>query len=223
MIHYRKIESGSDVSDYLSGVILKQLSKGSRVLWLLAGGSAMDVAIQTAQKLSGSYNLDKITISLTDERYGAPGHADSNWRQLTEKGFKLPGANMLPVLSGKDMAQTAQDYAQLLNRMIDSNGYSIALAGMGADGHIFGIKPHSPAVEELDDVSSYDWEDYRRITPTLKLLKKLDEVVMYVTGEEKHYQIDLLDRNLPDQEQPAQQLKRLKNVIFFNDYKGEVE
>ena len=38
---------------------------------------------------------------LTDERYGPVGHPDSNWSQLLQKGFDLPQAKLVPVLTGR--------------------------------------------------------------------------------------------------------------------------
>ena len=219
---FHKINDMSVVSEYIAGRIRNELAKGGKVLWLVAGGSAMDVAVKAAQGLAGGDNLDNLMVTLTDERFGAVGHADSNWRQLENKGFSLPGAQLRPVLRGKDMAGTAREYADFLNEAIDTCGYSLALAGMGPDGHIFGIKPGSPSVLSEEDVAGYDWDDFKRLTPTVKLLKKLDEVVVYAVGKEKYAQLDMLEGEVPALEQPAQQLKALKNVTVFNDYKGEV-
>lgn len=221
MIRFQKINDISAVSDYLAERIRQELIDGNSVLWLVPGGSAMEAALKTAGLLAGCKNLDKLFVSLTDERFGGVGHDDSNWKQLQDKGFSLSGAQLIPVLRGKSMPETAREYSDFLNRTIDTCGYGVALAGMGPDGHIFGIKPGSPAVSSQEEVAAYDWEDFRRLTPTLRLLKKLDEVVIYAAGEEKHKQLDMLEKELPPQEQPAQQLKELKKVIIFNDYKGD--
>jgi 6-phosphogluconolactonase/glucosamine-6-phosphate isomerase/deaminase len=119
------------------------------------------------------------------------------------------------------MEQTSRAYAKSLWTNIEKCDYTIAFAGMGQDGHIFGIKPGSPSVKSNDLVEAYEWDDYARITPTFKLLRRLDEVVIYAAGKEKWPQLENLDHNLPDNDQPAQMLKRLKKVIIFNDYKGE--
>ncbi|MBX4188505.1 6-phosphogluconolactonase [Candidatus Saccharibacteria bacterium] len=221
MIIFKKLTSDKPVIEYIVQQIKARLEKNQIVLWLVAGGSAMDVALKVSDGLKGSPNHDKLAITLTDERYGPVGHADSNWRQLEEKLFSVDGARMLPVLESKSLEETATDYSDFLQKEIDNAEFSIALAGMGADGHIFGIKPGSPAIDSQLDVQGYEWDDYVRLTPTLKLLKNLDETVMYVVGDEKHSQIDDLAKDLPANVQPAQQLKQFKNVIFFNDYKGE--
>jgi len=219
MIAFKRTKGDGVVADYLADVIVRHLSARRKVLWLIAGGSALDVAVKTAAKLK--HHSYELTVSLTDERYGPVGHPDSNWRQLQEKGFSLPEARLLPVLIGKSLEETTADYGRLLNRELSAAGFAVALAGMGPDGHIFGIKPGSPAVRTDEQVVGYEWEDYRRITPTMNLINKLDEVIIYATGSEKHLQIDKLDKTVPADEQPAQLLKELKRVTFFNDYIGE--
>ncbi len=217
---FRKVSSIEPVIEYLTKVISENLAEDRKVLWLVPGGSAMKVAVEVAKRLPKE-NLKNLIVTLTDERYGPVGHADSNWPQLEQAGFKLEEANRQPVLTGKNLEETAKDYAKILEGDLKIADFSIALAGMGPDGHIFGIKPHSPSVDGKELVVGYKWDDYVRLTPTFEFLQKLDEVVIYAVGEEKWPQIDALDKNLSDNEQPAQMLKRLKKVILFNDYKGE--
>lgn len=220
-IEFKRVSNPQKVADYLSDKISEHLSQSHKVLWLVAGGSAMDVAIQTALKLKKVSNLSNLTISLTDERYGPVDHPGSNWRQLQQKGFRLPGARLVPVLFGDSLPKTAANYKRLLNHELSEADYSVALAGMGPDGHIFGIKPGSPAVQTDQEVIGYEWDDYMRLTPTIKLIERLDAVIIYAVGAEKRSQIDKLVGETPAAEQPAQLLKRLKKVIFFNDQRGD--
>jgi 6-phosphogluconolactonase/glucosamine-6-phosphate isomerase/deaminase len=219
MLRFYRVKRPTELADWLAKRLIDQLNNG-RVLWLIPGGSAMDIAILAAQKIS-SAKLTNITVSLTDERYGPPGHKDSNWQQLLKNGFYLPGAKLLPVLNGNSLDTTASNYSVKLNSALASVDYSLALAGMGSDGHIFGIKPNSPAFSSPKDVVGYEWDDYSRLTPTINFIQKLSEVVLYVAGPEKHQALDQLSEDRPVTEQPAQLLKKLNNVTIFNDYKGE--
>lgn len=221
MIEFKKVSGNAPVTDYLTRDIGGRLKRNESILWLVAGGSAMDVAVNTARNLKDYPNLSKLAITLTDERFGAPGHADSNWKQLSDRGFELPGARMLPVLTGSELESTVSAYQGLLETELAGADFSIALAGMGADGHIFGIKPRSPAVSSDESLIGYDWDDFRRITPTLAIIKELDEIVVYAAGAKKHPQIDKLAGAAAADEQPAQLLKQAGKTIFFNDYKGE--
>lgn len=200
--------------------IQRRLNDGEQVLWLLSGGSAIRVAVAAADRLSAEDDLAGLTVSLADERYGPPGHANSNWQQLLDAGFRLTGATLKPVLNGKRLEATAKAYAEFLVASI-KNSFSIALAGIGADGHTFGIKPGSPAVDSRRLVEAYPWDDYTRITPTFNLIRRLDSVVVYAAGQEKHEIIRKLNAEVPIDDQPAQLLKKLKQTIIFNDYEGE--
>jgi 6-phosphogluconolactonase/glucosamine-6-phosphate isomerase/deaminase len=220
VIDFRLINSGDSAVDYLTEALSGRLSANQKVLWLIAGGSAMDIAVKTAQRLKLHPSLANLTISLTDERYGPAGHPGSNWRQLKDKGFALPGSKPLPVLIDKNLDDTVKNYSDLLEDNLAAEDYALALAGMGPDGHIFGIKPGSPAADSDDLVAGYKWDDFTRVTPTAKLISRLDEMIVYATGAEKWAQIDKLDEDIPEIKQPAQLLKRLKRVVFFNDHKG---
>ncbi len=219
MIVYKKVSYINPVVDYLSKKLILQLEAGGSILWLVPGGSANKVAVDAA-KLLPQGKLQNLTVTLTDERYGPIGHDDSNWPQLKESGLNLSGADMQPVLRGDSLEQTVEIYGWMLEEKLRQADYSIALAGMGADGHIFGIKPHSPSVKTDRQVIGYGWDDYIRITPTSGLLRQLDEVVVYAVGKEKWKQLDDLKKDLSDKKQPAQILKRLKKVVVFNDYEG---
>lgn len=220
MIRFIRIKDAEPVRNYITKLIRNNIRRGQKVLWLLPGGSAMKIAVSIADDLR-SEKLSGLSVTLTDERYGPPGHKDSNWQQLKEAGFSLKGANLYEILNGKDLDQEARAYEDYLEKATRSADFSIALAGLGPDGHIFGIKPGSPAVKTPQGVIGYKWSDYIRLTPAISLLKQLDEVVVYAVGDDKHRQFDLLDNELPPEEHPAQLLKQLANVRIYNDYKGE--
>lgn len=211
----------SAATEYLARIINSKLEMGQNVLWLVAGGSAIKIAALASKKLRKP--LKNLTVTLTDERYGPVGHKDSNWQQLLEAGFRLDGASLQPVLRGKSLSQTVKEYSTVLRTGLKAADYSLALAGMGPDGHIFGIKPGSPAVVGGEDVLGYQWDDYIRITPTIKLIKQLDEVAVYAVGREKWPQLKLLKEDISADKQPAQLLKQLKKVIIFTDYKGDIK
>lgn len=221
-MQFRKISSVLPVSEYLTDTIADALAAGKRVLWLLSGGSAISIAVEVSKLLSSS-KLANLTVTLIDERYGEVGHADSNWRQLEDAGFTLPGATLQPVLTGVDQAATAANFAKTLQADIEVADYRIGLLGIGPDGHTSGILPHSPAVTETNIVCSYDSEPYRRVTTTPPFFDKLDEAVVYAVGEAKWQLLDKLETDIPIDELPAQVLKRVPKLIIFNDHKGDDE
>lgn len=206
-------------ANFIAHKIKTRLEAGQTVAWLLSGGSAITVAVLAARQLDG--NNRKLTVSLVDERYGALRHSDSNWAQLEQAGFNVPGAKLEPILTGKSASETAQDYNHLADSLFKHNDYCIGLLGIGVDGHIAGILPGSPAADAKDFACFYIAPDYSRLTLTPKALIQLDEVVVYAVDETKRQALNELDRSLDINEQPAQVLKLIPAVTIYNVVKGE--
>jgi len=219
-IEFKKISSPDPVVAYLALEIAKHLSSRQKVLWLVTGGSAMKIVVDTANKIK-SGDLKNLTVTLSDERYGPVGHQGSNWFQLKQAGFKLPGAALIPILDGGSMDKVVKRFNKILAREIKQADYKIGFIGIGPDSHIAGIKPHSPAIKAKAMATGYDWEDYRRITMTFPAIELMDLVVTYLVGRAKQEAIEALTKDASLAEVPSQILKRTKKAIIFNDKIGE--
>ena len=204
-----------DAANYLAGVILEKLITG-KVLLLVPGGSAMQVAVKAAKIISGVGHAD-LAVTLTDERFGTPGHADSNWHQLLKLGFKLKNARLLPVLTGADIAKTTKKFNTMLGEELAGADYKIGLFGIGADSHTAGILPESAALDSRDWAVSYKTGKFERITITPETIKKLDEAVVYAQGPEKEKAIENLNKDLDPRKYPAQLLKEAKRLKIFHE------
>jgi 6-phosphogluconolactonase len=220
MIQFSRISNPDPVVDYLAEAIAKPLSKGKRVLWLVCGGSSIEVAARVSQKLQGQ-DLTRLAVTLTDERYGEVGHADSNWHQLAEHGFLLAGARLRPVLVGAPLDATVAHFADILEEELDRADFRIALYGIGADGHVAGILPGSPAVESDDLAAGYDAGKFTRLTMTFPAIEAIDEALVYAVGEAKRPVFEGLETEIPLEDQPAQILKSVPELTIFNDQIGE--
>ncbi len=206
-----------EAAQALANKISGKLSLGKNVLFFATGGSGMDVCIKVSEILRNQPH-ENLTVTLTDERYGAIGHADSNWQQLMEKGFSLPDAKLIPVLTGDDASATANKFNQKLNGEFKKDSYKIGLFGIGADGHTAGILPHTGAVDSPDLAYTYKTEKFERITITPKAILALDEAVVYAKGEEKWKTLEDLQASRDIHDQPAQILKTVPLLTMFTDY-----
>lgn len=172
----------------LSHIIVENLKAGKKMLWLVPGGSNIPISVQIVDNVRKSIDegmLRNLTVSLTDERYGEVGHANSNWKQLSDVGFNFHGIANIPVLMGKSIEETTREYAENISAAINSADIVIAQFGIGADGHIAGILPDSPACEASGTATSYHTEEYDRITLTFEALKKIDIAFAFVFGTNK--------------------------------------
>lgn len=221
MLKFYKIGQPESVINYIVSRIETTLDADKKTLWLLSGGSFIALEVEVARRLKNNPKLFNLSVSLVDERWGAPGHAASNWQQLQAAGFNIDGAKLIPVLKNLSFKETEGEFRKALENELSNADYLIALVGMGADGHILGVKPKSPAVDSSKLVIAYEWPDYKRITTTAELLKKADEVIVYAMGVEKRDQLKRLRKNLAVAEQPAQMLKLASDVVIFSDQLGE--
>lgn len=212
------VRPADEIVNYLESVIAGHLRKNQSVLWLVPGGSASIIALDVLRLLE-KYDTSQLSITLTDERYGLPGHPNENWTQLMRAGFRPIEARTYRVLNGADVTDTALEYAKWLEAHRESADYAIGLFGIGADGHTAGIKPHTIAAQTSDTTSYFKGEDFERVTITPAFIAQLDEAVVYTQGSAKFPTIDrLLNESISVIEQPAQALKSTGKLTVFTDY-----
>ena len=205
------------VIDHLASTLSEHLGNEEKVVWLVPGGSAIMIAAAVSQELAGQ-DLSRLTVTLTDERFGHVGHGDSNWRQLQEAGFVFDGVEALPVLTGKDMAETTTEFGTTLRTILGDADYTIGLFGMGADGHTAGVLPETNAVHSELYADSYDAGNFLRLTMTLKAIAELNETVLYAAGEEKLPALEsLCNESVSLDKQPAQIHKQVPKSTLFTD------
>ncbi len=205
-------------AEFIADRILRQLELGRNVLFFVTGGSSIAVGVKTADLLR-KHQHQNLTVMLTDERHGEIGHADSNWQQLMDKGFDLPQAKLIPILTGDNLDLTTEKFNENLAYEFNVAEYTIGLFGVGKDGHTAGILPDSPAVQSQDLACGYSTPTFSRITITPELIEKLDEAVVFMQGEEKWSVLKDLEENINIKKQPAQIFKKNPKLTIFTDFK----
>lgn len=208
-----------DAADFIAQAIIHQLELNKKVLYFVTGGSSIAVAHESS-KIISKHPHQNLVVMMTDERYGPLDHPNSNWHQLLEKGFSLPQAKLIPILTGEDRIITNKKFNAALEHELSAAEYKIGLFGIGADGHTAGILPKSVAVNAQEWSTTYDTEKFERITITPKTIERLDEIIVFMQGEEKWSVIENLEKNNLDIfEQPAQILKKVPLLTIFTDKK----
>src|SRR6185437_3559960 len=77
--------------------LVRELAGNKRVLWLVSGGSNIPASVQIMSNISTDLSR-RLTVMLADERYGEPGHPESNWEQLEQAGFEGKNASLVRTL-----------------------------------------------------------------------------------------------------------------------------
>ncbi|MDB5170416.1 MAG: hypothetical protein JWO35_110 [Candidatus Saccharibacteria bacterium] len=203
--------------------LVRELTTGRNVLWLVSGGSNIKASVKIMDNIPSDLSR-QLSVMLADERYGDVGHADSNWAQLLEAGFDPQHAQLLPVLQKNlTLEETAQSYNKLAGWAIADADSIIAQLGIGEDGHIAGILPGSgAAAEQIELVVGYHSESYDRLTLTLPALKSVNAIYAFAFGDTKHQAlITLQSKKLDPAVQPAQILKHVPEAYLYNDQIGD--
>lgn len=219
----------------LCGRIQARLARNIPVLFLVSGENTAEIAFRVCSAIAalshGETGKLKLlfTVGLLDERFGAPGHVDSNWRLLIEKGLDPAHLSAMPILTEVDgeasLEKTVDRYNGFLTaavkRQREGNLAIITLAEMGADGHIAGILPESPASRIDCDadlmVTGYRSALFARITVTPAFFRFIDYAAVWLTGSDKWPAFDRLSSDLSVHEQPAQLFKLVKETEIFAD------
>lgn len=208
----------TDLGVKLADALTSALQTHDRVIWLVPGGSNISISVDASQRLDDELTR-KLIIMQTDERFVALDSSDCNWHQLAMAGFDTKHAATFPMLiEGKSRDEVAKEYSEVVLREFIAADYIIGQFGAGADGHIAGIKPHSPATASDELVCGYEGEDFERVTLTFPALQQVDEAFAFVFGEAKR---PILEQLLGDisslAEFPAGVLRTTPISTVYND------
>ncbi len=211
-----KRDDWKEAGKYLAQSILAKLEKKKKVLWLVAGGSSIPAAV-VASKIIARHPHRNLAVTLTDERFGPKGHADSNWAKLLSRGFALPEAKIFFILTDKNMEATVEKFRKFLEEKFEWADWKVGIFGVGEDGHTAGILPESPAVSFPRLAFGYYTEKFNRITMTAKAIGMLDEAIVFAQGEKKRRPLRKLEEEISVAKMPAQALKKARKLTIFTD------
>lgn len=221
MINYIKTSIPDIGIEEQAKKIFSLISEQKKVLWLICGGSNIPIAVEVMnllrQNLSVS-DLERLTIMQTDERYGPVGHIDSNWQQMLDQNFSIIGIKTHPILRNHSLIKTVQEFGDDVNNYFAKADVIVGQFGIGPDGHIAGILPHSECAHSKDLTCGYQSDPFTRISLSFPSLKKIHLAYVYVFGLSKKEAIDnLVNKDLSPDDEPAQILKQIQEVYFYSD------
>ena len=216
----KKFEDCDEAIERASLRLVDSVDRSVSTLLLLSGGSSLAVA----QKALGSLKPAQkkfITIAQIDERYGKPGHKDSNWEGIKRVAGNLNDySGAVAVLKGAGSIEEESAYYDAhLNELLKSNIIKVGLFGIGEDGHVAGILPGTEdkflKYQDGRMVVNFKGSDFPRITTTSSLMPLLDEAIVFASGKAKQSAIEKLTSRLPANEHPAQLLKETSNTRVY--------
>lgn len=199
----------------------RALSSNLKVLWLLSGGSNINIELAALQMLEHA-TPDNLTISMIDERFVPLDSPNSNWHKLLDGGLNGQKAQLEPPIVdwGQSLHDAAADWAGRLKAAAEDADVIVGQFGIGPDAHTAGILPHTAGVHEDDKlVIGYKGHDFERLTTTPALFRRLDLAIAVAMGEAKKPVLERIPGDISAEDQPAQLLLLAKELIIYTDQK----
>lgn len=173
----------------------------SRTALFLSGGSTPR---NLYRSIAQEKKLTVGAVGMVDERYGEKWHEASNEKMIRDEGllkyFENRKIRFYSILEQEeDLENTALQYDETLRYLLSYFPKSIAILGIGADGHTAGLPAGNQISKEiLDDPSSLavgysDKNKYGdRITMTFLALARVDVLLLLVLGTEKREALKIM-------------------------------
>ncbi len=178
-------------------VISEALSKHGVATLLVSGGTTPAPLYEALSKTD--LNWKKIKIALMDERWVDQSHSASN-EALIKRSLLINNAKNAEFIGMKTLAETAaagQSETEERYRKLPQP-FSLAIVGMGNDGHTASLFPHAQGLSEALNPdnqnltaainatqSEVTGPNTERLTLTLSALMKAERIVILFSGEDK--------------------------------------
>jgi 6-phosphogluconolactonase len=201
---YPDIESLSQgFADFAATALQNTLSRKPQATLVVPGGSTPRHYLPALAKCKLPW--DRITVTLSDERW-----VDTSDDQSNEKLIKQHLLSHLPANTSfvglKTTHDNPFDAIEALHQRLDSLPLPVSLTvlGLGEDGHIAslfpGMNPDSLSAHHCVAVAP-PIAPSLRMSLSLNLLAKSEQIVLVVTGESKRQLLDRVSEN-PDSKLP---------------------
>lgn len=187
--------------DRLVDAIVEAIAQRGRALIVLTGGGTGIGLLKHAREHADKIDWANVHLFWGDERFVPADDDERNEKQAREAlidHVDIPAANVhaMPASDGAfgdDLDAAAADSERVLAETADDGAsapdFDVHLLGMGGEGHINSLFPHTPAVRETErlvvGVTDSPKPPPRRITLTLPAVQRSREVWLVVSGEEK--------------------------------------
>lgn len=162
---------------------------------VLTGGTAGIKLLEKVAGIGADLPWDKIHVFFGDERNVPATHPESNEGQAREallSRVDIPEGNIhgygLEGLDADALAESAANYERVIDQFAP-RGFDLHLLGMGYEGHINSLFPHTDAVREetrrVISVLDSPKPPAERATLTLPAVRSSQRVWLLVSGAEK--------------------------------------
>lgn len=193
-------------------------------LVLTGGGAGIGLLerIRELEDADSRIDWSRVHVFFGDDRNVPVDHEDSNEGQARDallNHVDIPEANIHGIgLDGGEMEEAARAYEQLIEELAPK-GFDIHLLGMGHEGHINTLFPHTDAVRETQRlviaVTDSPKPPAERVTLTLPAVRRAEKVWLLVSGKDKAQAAKaIVDRANPE-EWPAAGAEGTADTLLY--------
>ncbi len=212
----------------------KAVAENGRFTVALAGGNTPRAIYKLlATNYRERVDWSRVHFFWGDERYVPAGHPDSNYNMARETllaPLSIAAENIHPIPTELyEPNEAARLYEQFLYHFFDEAfwpRFDLMLLGLGNDGHIVSLFPHSPFLQEqkrlVVAVTNSPKPPLIRLTLTLPLITQAAQIYFFVTGADKAKALrSTLEGPRDWQKFPAQAVQPVNGqVIWWVDEKA---
>lgn len=178
-------------------ILSESISKHGTATLLVSGGSTPAPLYEALSKFDLAWK--KIKVALVDERWVDQTHAASN-EALIKRTLLINNAKAASFTGMKTAAQRAVDGQSETEANYRNlpQPFTVAIVGMGNDGHTASLFPHAEGLAEalnpdgdqltaaiIAKQSPVTGANTERLSMTLAGLLKCDRIIILLTGEDK--------------------------------------
>jgi 6-phosphogluconolactonase len=205
-------------------VLAESLTKNGWATLLVSGGNTPAPLYEALSKTELAWK--KIKVALVDERWVDTDHSASNEalikRTLLINNAKVAdftGMKTADKHAAKGQVHTEENYRAL------PQPFTLAIVGMGIDGHTASLFPNSDGLSKamqtnsqqltaaiLAQQSPVTGANTERLTLTLSALLKCERIIVLLTGEDKLAIFDQAMKHGPIEEMPIRALLNQETV-----------
>ncbi|MFD8879181.1 6-phosphogluconolactonase [Corynebacterium xerosis] len=194
----------------------------------VTGGGAGTGLLAALAADSGDVDWSRVMVFFGDERFVPEESPDRNVGQAREALFDhvgIPESCIFPIApSGgaylEDPVCAADAYADIL-AMHAPDGFDLHLLGMGGEGHVNSLFPHTPAIAETErtvvEVRDCPKPPPTRVSLTLPAINASQRVWLLVAGEAKAKAVKAIADGPDPAEWPASGVRGKAETIVFVD------
>ncbi|MCV7357936.1 6-phosphogluconolactonase [Mycolicibacterium fluoranthenivorans] len=176
----------------LVGAITSAIANRGEASIVLTGGTVGIKLLRHVVGFGTDIDWSKVTLYWGDERFVPAADEDRNFKQAREallESIDIPSANVHAIAaSDGEFGDAIEDAAAAYEALLPAE-FDVHLLGMGGEGHINSLFPHTDAVRETTRlvvaVTDSPKPPPRRITLTLPAVARAREVWLVVAGTEK--------------------------------------